>query len=427
MNLIPNQMKSVFFILQFLTIKLLLFAQPIPGDLYQEYTWYNASGNTDGALRVGGRLDYRLTEEAENYVGDGLIKPPFKINLEHALKAELVVEKMLCHGDTKGLRVSVNGKAPIRLPEAEHIPVPQSAYAHHFNAIVPVELDDLYQGSDNTFLFEVDTAGHWWPQNLVYGMILRVYYEPSLVEERGNIIQPAPSDILGMENQIKLALPEKQQVEKIDLLGFYDGPDLEGDGQYRKWHYSYHKCQIYNHIGTISAFPYEFTWNTEWIPDQREKMKLAVFIHLNDGYIYMSRAVSDLELKRSGTSVELCKPYMRPKGWFTRNGEFSERFQIKGDPEKAVEAKMVFRTWSPGYFNGIYINDFIVFLKEGPKYTYYEHDIPVKALYALKPGENILKTGITPLYPEGMVHGVEVQWPGIMLLIRYNTEIPSED
>jgi hypothetical protein len=426
MNPNPDNMKRVFLILPLLTVGLLTYAQPNPGDLYKEYTWYNASGNTDEALRVGGRLDYRLTEEAEDYIGEGLIKPPFHLTLEHAVKAELVIEKMLCHGDTKGLRVTINGKAPIRLPEAEHIPKPQSAYAHHFNAIVPVELDDLKEGSENTFLFEVDTAGHWWPQNLVYGMILRVYYDPSLLVARGTIIQPAPGDVLGMENQIKLALPAKQQVEKIDLLGFYDGPDLEGDGQYQQWHYSYHKCQIYNHIGTISKSPYEFTWSTEWIPDQSEKMKLAAFVHLTDGSIYMTEAVNNLELKRQGTSVELCKPYMRPKGWFTRNGEFSERFQVRGDPGKAVEAKMVFRTWSPGYFNGIYINDFIVFLKEGPRYTYYEHDIPIEALYTLKQGENILKTGITPLYPEGMVHGVEVQWPGIMLLIKYNTVIQLE-
>jgi hypothetical protein len=426
MNPNPDNMKRVFLILPLLTVGLLTYAQPNPGDLYKEYTWYNASGNTDEALRVGGRLDYRLTEEAEDYIGEGLIKPPFHLTLEHAVKAELVIEKMLCHGDTKGLKVTINGKAPIRLPEAEHIPKPQSAYAHHFNAIVPVELDDLKEGSENTFLFEVDTAGHWWPQNLVYGMILRVYYDPSLLVARGTIIQPAPGDVLGMENQIKLALPAKQQVEKIDLLGFYDGPDLEGDGQYQQWHYSYHKCQIYNHIGTISKSPYEFTWSTEWIPDQSEKMKLAAFVHLTDGSIYMTEAVTNLELKRQGTSVELCKPYMRPKGWFTRNGEFSERFQVRGDPGKAVEAKMVFRTWSPGYFNGIYINDFIVFLKEGPRYTYYEHDIPIEALYTLKQGENILKTGITPLYPEGMVHGVEVQWPGIMLLIKYNTVIQLE-
>jgi hypothetical protein len=136
----------------------------------------------------------------------------------------------------------------------------------------------------------------------------------------------------------------------------------------------------------------------------------------------MTEAISDLELKRPGLSVELCKPFRRPKGWFTRNGEFEERFRIKGDLNKAVEAKMVFRTWSPGYFNGIYINDFIVFEKEGPKYDYFEHHISIEDLQVLSQGENKLRTGKTPLFQGQMVHGVEVQWPGIMLLIRYETD-----
>jgi len=143
-------------------------------------------------------------------------------------------------------------------------------------------------------------------------------------------------------------------------------------------------------------------------------------VHLTNGFIYMTRAVEELELTRSGISVELCKPYKRPKEWFTRNGEFTERFQIKGNLDHAVEAKMVFRTWSPGYFNGIYINDFLVFIKEGPKYDYFQHDFPVTDLHVFRQEENILKTGKTPLYHDQMVHGVEVQWPGIMILIKYD-------
>jgi hypothetical protein len=402
------------------SISFAIAAQPVPGDLYREYAWYNASGDCNGALRVGGSLDYQITENADNLSLNGLIYPPFNVDLNEAIRAELVIEKMLCHGDTKGLRVSINGHDPVLIPEAEHIPLPQSAYAHHFNAVVPIDFSVLRQGSENSFLFEVDTAGHWWPQNLVYGMILRVYYNSSAVKARGEITLPEEGAILGAVNQIHYQPAPHEKPEKIDIVGYYEDADLEGDGLYKQWHYSYHKCEIYNHITTLSSSPYDVQWNTDWLPDQGGKMKLAAFVHRNDGYIYMTEALENLELQRCGISVELCKPYRRPKGWFTRNGAFEERFQVKGDLEKAVEAKMVFRTWSPGYFNGIYINDFIVLIKEGPKYDYYQHDVPVEC-YTLKPGENILKTGITPLYPEGMVHGVEVQWPGIMLLIKYKS------
>lgn len=410
-------MKRKILTLFLLALSLLTFAQPVPGELFKEYAWYNEGGDGNGALRVGGRLDYQLTGKVQPCLVDGLIVPGFEIDLASVLRAELVIEKMLCHGDTEGLRVSMNGFDPITLPEAEHLIKPQSAYAHHYNAVVPVDLASLKAGSGNSFLFEVDTAGHWWPQNMVYGMILRVYYNSAVLAERGAITQPREGETLGEINQVTYQAAPDEEVRKIDFVGYYEDVDLEGDGLYRQWHYAYHKCDIYNHIGT-SISTYSFEWNTEWLPDQVEEMKLAAFIHRSDGYIYMTEAVEGLTLERSGLSVELCKPYRRPKGWFTRNGVFEERFRIEGDLEKMVEAKMVFRTWSPGYFNGIYINDFIVFVKEGPTYEYYQHDIPVKR-YTLKTGENILKTGLTPLYPEGMVHGAEVQWPGIMLLVKY--------
>jgi len=36
-----------------------------------------------------------------------------------------------------------------------------------------------------------------------------------------------------------------------------------------------------------------------------------------------------------------------------------------------------------------------------------------------KPGVNTLTTGKTPLIDDKMVHGMEVNWPGIMVLIQY--------
>ena len=398
----------------------LMFAQPQPGDLYREYAWYNEAGDCQGALRVGGAMGYRTrTDLVDVYQGNGILVPPLDLTLEQAIRAELVVEKMLCHGGTEGLRVIINGNDPVYIGEAEHIPSPQSSYAYHVNQVVPLDLDMLKPGTGNTFEFQVDTAGHWWPQNLIYGMILRIYVEPGLLEERGRISYPYTGDKLYEVNQVLVEVPERSQVSNVDVVGYYTDVDLEGDGLYTQWHYAYHKCQIYNHIATQSN-SLDFKWYTEWIPDQEGKMKLAAFVHRKDGLTYMTEAITDLTLERTGKSVELCRPYKRPKGWFTRNGEFSERFRVDGDLDQAVEAKLVFRSWSPGYFNGIYINDFLVFHKEGPRYAYYEHHIPVTDLHVFETGENILTTGKTPLYHGQMVHGVEIQWPGIMVLIKYD-------
>ena len=51
-------------------------AQPQPGDLFREYAWHNKAGDCNGALRVGGRLDYQLVENVIDYRGNGIIPNP---------------------------------------------------------------------------------------------------------------------------------------------------------------------------------------------------------------------------------------------------------------------------------------------------------------------------------------------------------------
>ena len=60
-----------------------------------------------------------------------------------------------------------------------------------------------------------------------------------------------------------------------------------------------------------------------------------------------------------------------------------------------------------------------VFQREGPRYAYQMHRVALQDLSILRPGENLLTTGKTPKYDGKMVHGMEVNWPGIMVLIQY--------
>jgi len=413
--------KSYLLAILLVAIYGIIVAQTAPGDVFKEYTWYNEAGDCGGALRVGGNLDYRIKQQVNNYIEDGKILLDFDFDLSKAIKAELIIEKMLCHGGTEGLRILINDNAPVYIPEAKNIPQPQSSYAHHFNQVVPIDLSFLSHGRKNMIAFEVDTAGHWWPQNLVYGVIFRIYYDRKVVAQKSKITSPSTGESLGLSNIIKLDIPANEEIDKVDFIGYYDDVDLEGDGIYNKWHYGFHKGEIFNHIGSVSEPPFEMEWNTEWVPDQVGPMQIVGRVIRNDGYIYITDPIRDLSLERPGYSVELCKPFDQPEEWFTRKAEFQEKFNIKGDIDSAIEAKMVFKSWSPGYFNGIYINDFLVFIREGPKYHYYIHDIPIKDTYVFQPGENTLKTGETPRYHGAMVHGVEVQWPGIMLLIKYET------
>ncbi|MCL5279917.1 MAG: hypothetical protein M1376_08440 [Planctomycetes bacterium] len=95
---------------------------------------------------------------------------------------------------------------------------------------------------------------------------------------------------------------------------------------------------------------------------------------------------------------------------------------VTGDLSKAVAAQLVWSSWSPGYLRGISINGAQVFETEGPKYQYYFHRVNVSDPTVFKPGMNTLVTGKTPLINGQMVHGMEVNWPGIMVLIQYAEE-----
>ena len=137
-------------------------------------------------LHVGGKGDYinesglwaNLKFEGKNI--------PLDLNrdLNDAIKAEVTIEKVLCHDRTKNLRISVNNHKEIVFLESEAIPEPQDLYAHHFYPTVEVPLNYFSSGNSNYFSLPVDT-NIACPQNLIYGVIFRIYYK--LPDTRKNL------------------------------------------------------------------------------------------------------------------------------------------------------------------------------------------------------------------------------------------------
>jgi hypothetical protein len=387
------------------------FSQPAPGDVFCEYMWYKEGGDAGGSLRVGGRVGY-----------EGSINLEHDFDLKHATKAEVVIEKILCHDNTTGLAIQINDGDWIYIPEPAAIPVPQSAYQHHFYPTVRIPLSCLKQGRDNRFQMKVDKKHPWnWPQNLIYGVHFRIYYEPAQKPHpTGRITSLKAGETIG--RSVTLATEANSPngaIEQVDYVGLYEDVNFEGDGVYRQWHYHFFHGRIMNHIGSATSAPYEVMWDTSWVPDQKEPIQIAARIKDRSGMIYMTEAVDNLRLVRPDFSVELCKPYNIPRKWVTRSGEKEERFDVAGDLCKAVAAQLVWSSWSPGYMRGVYINGAKVFDREGPNYQYYAHRVTINDVSCFAQGVNVLKTGRTPKINGKMVHGMEVNWPGIMVLIQY--------
>jgi len=395
-------------------------SRPVPGDVFREYLWWNETGDAGGSLRVGGKHGEEHPDRgwAHDYINAPVVLEQ-EFDLEHAIRAEVVVEKILCHDSTRGLAIEVNGNPWIRIPEAEAIPYPQWDYQHHIYPVVSVPLSSLRSGKVNQFRLRVDPESSWkWPQNLIYGVHFRVYYDPARKPHpTGKIRSLQAGAKLG--RAVPLEVETAGDIRQVDYIGHYEDVNYEGDGLYTQWHYHFFHGKITNHIGSAREAPYRVTWDTSWVPDQKQPMAITARISDSTGMTFITPAVSNLSLDRGGLSVELCKPYDIPKKWVTRRGELDEHFNVTGDLKKAVAAQLVWSSWSPGYMRGVSINGATVFESEGPHYQYCFHRVPVSQMNVFKPGVNVLTTGKTPLIEGKMVHGMEVNWPGIMVLIQY--------
>jgi hypothetical protein len=387
-------------------------AEPGPGAVFREYLWTNRGGDAGGALRVGGRFDY----------GGGPIDMPHALDLAEAIGAELLIEKVLCHDGTRGLAVSINSNAWLTLPDPPGIPEPPSDYMHHTCLSTAVPLQHLQPGTGNHVRLRVSPLHPWdWPQNLIYGVHLRITYDPKLKPHpTGRIVSPRRGDSLGIHANLEVeASSPNGPIRRVDFIGHHLDVNLEGDGHYTRWHYRYHQALFTNHLGSATAPPWRVVWDSSWVPDQPVPFQLGARIMDATNLIYFTEPVEELTFERPGLSVELCQPYEVPRKWLTRSGEHSEKFRVTGDLARAAAAQLVWSSWSPGYMEGLYLNDHRILLREGPRYACYLHRVPLADLALLKPGENTLRTGKTPLHDGQMVHGMELNWPGIMVLIQY--------
>lgn len=398
-----------------------LYGQPQPGDVYKEYIWttINVQGK-EKHFRVGGKLDYRNTPENFNELidKDGWIRFPYILNLKNAVRAEIQIEKNLCHEGTRGLSINFNENGWFRFPESDSIPYPQWNYLHHTYPVAEIPLNSLKK-SGNLFMLQVDSIQEWnWPQNLVYGLILRIYYDKSIGPPDVRWITPrARSTISG---NVVFEIKEGDiRIYNVDFIGNYEDINYEGDGIYHRWHYHYYYGKIMHNIGSVSEPPFKVTWNTDWIPDQEHPITIGAVVSFDDDYKFFMRPLRDLRLERD-YHVMLIKPFDQPENWTTRADHFSEKIFINRDPVEAMACQLVWTSWSPCYGNGLYVNDYVVFTREGPCYDYFFHRVDVRNPEFLKKGENIITTGKTPLDHTGnMVHGMDIQWPGIMVLIQY--------
>jgi len=406
-------------------------SHPPVGSLYKEFSLHN-----------GGDRDWRVTDDAAVVkfprAKDHLPNSKLRLlvdDLEHAVSAEMFLDRWGGHRGTINKRMRFNEKEWIPIAEISAVPegIRPEMLMYQDNPVVEVPLDQLVEGV-NQIEADCDEAGGFgWGQWGLYSLTLRVYYDRDSKGEQfqisGDITSPASSAEFKDSPVISIDADANMGVSRIDILAAYEGYDEDGNGDYGGWHESHFQLtqgepnQIRDHVGTLWGQPYSMIWDTSWIPDQPAGgIALIARIQNSRGYWTVTKPVENLSLRRDDVSVKLYRAKGVPEDFAVRVDDETKScyFDI---PEDAVindttEAALHLRTWHgwDGHHEALKINEHAMPI--GGKNHFYDYDrLPFPA-EAINRGKNTFTIHSTTEH-----HMLEVLWPGPAIVTR--TELPS--
>ena len=383
------------------------WAEPQPGDIFREFTYTVRFSELDpSSTRPGIENMRRAMQDARHLSLPGL---------QGVRRAEVSVEYWGGHSGTADQKFRLNRHEWIQIPQPEGTPgKPQCYYRTVLGrATVDVPLAQFVAGL-NEFRF---TAGPQichsfnWGFYWVYAFTVRFYYDSETPHPSGRIVAPA---VIGDHPALLAEVKESDAtISAVDFIGEYEDFNWEGDGRFRQWHYITEKGRLARHIATVTRAPYRAIWDTTWIPDQKEPVKLVARITDSSGMIYMTPAVN-VNMRREARSVRMYTAADVPEKFGVRVGNRMEcKLPVTGQPGKPRAARLVFSTWSAAHgdetgFNGTKLAD-----RTGYVHNYSFDTLPVPAAL-VKEGENTFY-----IFSKTQHHALEVNWPGPVLLVEY--------
>ena len=392
---------------------------PGPGDVYREY-----------AVHAGGNLDWRVTDPRATASGAWkfLPNPTLQLtidDLEHAVRAEAVIDRWGGHLRTTNKRIRFDGNTWLRVPE---LTTPPSDRAEYFysqdNPRIAIPLEHLHEGVNALDGICATRDGYNWGQWGLYSLILRVYYDPAAKpHSTGRIVSPAAKSMI--TDHPTVSVSTTSDTRRVDVLAFYDGEDEDGDGVYRDWHGAYHQpergapAELSGHVGTDRQAPFDLRWDTTWVPDQRPgEVRLVARLQDADGLWTVTEPIEGLTLARDKRHVVIFHAQDVPERFGVRVGrERSCTIPLPAEPplQSVEQAALSLRTWHgwDGHHSPLKLNGHRLPI-EGKNHHYDWDRLPVPP-ELLKPGENSFH-----IHSETEHHMLEVLWPGPSLLIRYS-------
>ena len=403
----------------FITLTCYLFcAGAEPGDIFQEFTYnYNAEH---------GRSFSELDPECKREFPEGdsfhnkprMVPKELKLDLEGAIKAEVSVEYWGGHIGTSEQKFKANGNDWIYIPQPQNTPTePEKYYRTLLGPSVPIPLEHLRHGI-NVFQFTCGKQikyGFDWGFYWIYSFTVRVYYNESRLHPTGRIISPVYGDKISDSPEIVAeASSRDSSIRRIDFVGYYEDFDWSGDGVYRKWHYQTRYGIFHKHIGAIENPPYKVIWNTQWVPDQDQPVKIMAKITDENGICIMAPAIEDLKFVRHNYSIRMYKPSQVPERFGVRVGDrMTCKINVNDNLKNAEDARLILSTWSATHADEIGMNDKMLVERVGKVHDYSYDFIPVPI--------DIIRQGVNTfhIFSNTEHHAAEINWSGPVLMIRF--------
>lgn len=333
-------------------------------------------------------------------------------------RAELLPEYWGGHLGTTGW-LQLNRRGWIPLPRPVGTPEAPEGYYHTVlgNRAVPLRVQDLLEG-ENTFRF---TAGPQiygsfdWGFYWLYAFTVRLYH-PRSAEHPSAVIANVAAGATLMENpEITVTVqPGAAPIERVDVFAWYEDFNYSGSGCHREWHGQLNYGRPRHHVGSATAAPWTVRWNTEWVPDQPQPIRLVARVVDAAGWHTVTPVVENVRLARTGRRVQLVTATDVPRAFGVRIGrELACTLHVPELPARPARARLMLSSWSGAHAERIRFNDTQLPPKIGRVHDYAVDAIEVPP-EAVRPGRNEFA-----IFSATTHHAAEVNWPGPVLLLEF--------
>jgi hypothetical protein len=187
---------------------------------------------------------------------------------------------------------------------------------------------------------------------------------------------------------------------------------------YEQWHYNFRRGDLRHHLATAERAPWRGHWDTAWLPASKQPAAIVARVQDATGLYWQSAPLENPDLAHPRASrVELFASQEVPMRWHTRAGRKNAcMITLPEDLSGLREARIVLATWNGHGADAIGVNGVVIAGNIGQNHDL-SYDTLTVPISALRPGKNEFFTA-----SEEKEHGIEVQWPGPVLLARFDAQ-----